>query len=104
MGHWRSTAEGLIIDGKLPALVAADIVLVNLFGNCEWPSIRAAIDDELREVKAWTDWHHAAEAITILPCGDELTNNRGAEHGGRVRLPPSVLSTRTPPPPLDTWC
>ena len=81
MGHWRSTVEGLIIDGKLPALVAADIDLVNMFGNCEWPSIRAAIDDELREVKAWTDWHHAAEAITILPCGDEFTNNRGAEQG-----------------------
>ena len=48
MGHWRTTTEQLCIDGTLPPMVAADLDIVNRFGNCEWASIRAAIGDELR--------------------------------------------------------
>ena len=48
IGHWRSTVEELIVDSKLPALVAADIDLVNMFGNCVWRAIREAIDSEWR--------------------------------------------------------
>ena len=81
MSHWRATVEELIIDGTLPALVAADIDLVNMFGNTEWPSIREAIDSELREVRAWTEWHHMTHAVTVLPCGSEFQNDRGAEQG-----------------------
>ena len=81
MSHWRSTVEELILEGTLPALVAADIDLANMFGNCEWPAIRDAINSEFSEIKAWTDWHHTAPAITVLPSGTELENNRGAEQG-----------------------
>jgi hypothetical protein len=81
MGHWRATVESLILDGTLPALVAADIDLANMFGTCEWPAIRAAINDEFSDIRAWTEWHHTNHAITVLPCGDEILNDRGAEQG-----------------------
>ena len=54
LSHWRCTVESLALEGKLPALVAADVDLENMFGNTEWPAIRNAISDEMREIKAWT--------------------------------------------------
>ena len=38
--HWRGTIEP---NGTLEPLVAADLDLVNMFGNAEWPHIRAAL-------------------------------------------------------------
>ena len=41
--HWRGTIEPLVLNGTLEPLVAADLDLVNMFGNAEWPHIRAAL-------------------------------------------------------------
>ena len=35
--HWRGTIELLVLNGTLEPLVAADLDLVNMFGNAEWP-------------------------------------------------------------------
>ena len=33
--HWRGTIEPLVLNGTLEPLVAADLDLVNMFGNAE---------------------------------------------------------------------
>ena len=35
--HWRGTIEPMVPNGSLEPLVAADLDLVNMFGNTEWP-------------------------------------------------------------------
>ena len=52
-----------------------------MFGNCELDSIRAAINDEMKEIKHWTEWHHQATTTTVLPSGATIDNDRGAEQG-----------------------
>ena len=37
------TIEPLVLNGTIEPLVAADLDLVNMFGNAEWPHIRAAL-------------------------------------------------------------
>ena len=39
--HWRGTIEPPITDGTLEPMAAADLDIVSVFGNAEWPSIRA---------------------------------------------------------------
>ena len=41
--HKRSTIEPMVASGTLELLVAADLDLVNMFGNAEWPRIRRAL-------------------------------------------------------------
>ena len=41
--HWRGTVEPMVANGTLKPLVAADLDLVNTFGNAEWPCIRQAL-------------------------------------------------------------
>ena len=71
LSHWRGLIEELIFQGILEPMIAADLDLVNMFGNAEWPSIRAAIEGHFQEALAWTSWHHMAESTTILPSGVE---------------------------------
>ena len=35
--HWRGTIEPLVLNGTIEPLVAADLDLVNMFGNAECP-------------------------------------------------------------------
>ena len=39
--HWRGTIEPLVLNGTLEPLVAADLDLVNMFGNAEWRHIQS---------------------------------------------------------------
>ena len=66
--HWRGTIEPLVLNGTLEPLVAADLDLVNMFGNAEWPHIRAALCTHFPEASAWTEWQHQS-------------TDRGAEQG-----------------------
>ena len=43
LGHWTATLEPFIADGTLEPIVVADLDLVNIFGNDEWPSTRKAL-------------------------------------------------------------
>ena len=81
LAHWRGVIEELISAGELEPMVAADLDLVNMFGNAEWPSIRSAINKHFKEALAWTSWHHLQASITVLPSGSEFSNDRGAEQG-----------------------
>ena len=53
LSYWCGTIEELICDGTLSPRLAADLDLVNMFGNAEWPSIRFAIQSHLKEALPW---------------------------------------------------
>ena len=77
--HWRGTIEPLVLNGTLEPLVAADLDLVNMFGNAEWPHIRAALRTHFPEASSWTEWQHQSDSVTTLPSGREFSTDRGAE-------------------------
>ena len=79
--HWRGTIEPLVLNGTLEPLVAADLDLVNMFGNAEWPDIRAALRTHFPEASAWTEWQHQSDSVTTLPSGRAFSTDRGAEQG-----------------------
>ena len=79
--HWRGTIEPLVLNGTLEPLVAADLDLVNMFGNAEWPHIRAALRTHFPEASSWTEWQHQSDSVTTLPCGRTFSTDRGAEQG-----------------------
>ena len=56
--RWRGTIEPLAANGTLEPLVAADLDLVNMFGNAEWSCIRAALRIHFPEAAAWTEWRN----------------------------------------------
>ena len=79
--HWRGTIEPLVLNGTFEPLVAADLDLVNMFGNAEWPHIRAALRTHFPEASSWTEWQHQSNSVTTLPSGCEFSTDRGAEQG-----------------------
>ena len=54
LSHWRGVIEEMIFAGDLEPMVAADLDLVSMFGNVEWPSIRFAVNQHFKEALAWT--------------------------------------------------
>ena len=81
LAHWRGTIEELIFAADLEPMVAADLDLVNMFGNAEWPAITSAVNTHFKEALAWTSWHHLQPSTTVLPSGAEFSTDRGAEQG-----------------------
>ena len=79
--HWRATIELLAANGTLEPLVAADLDLVNMFGNAYWRRIRQALRTHFPEASAWTEWQHKADSVTTLPTGATFATNWGAEQG-----------------------
>ena len=75
--HWRGTIEPLAASGTLELLVAADLDLVNMFGNAEWPRIRQALRTHFPEPSAWTEWQHQADSVTTLSTGATFATKRG---------------------------
>ena len=71
----------LVLNGTLEPLVAADLDLVNMFGNAEWPHIRAALRTHFPEASTWTEWQHQSDSVTTLPSGRAFSTDRGAEQG-----------------------
>ena len=61
--HWRGTIEPLVLNGTLEPLVAADLDLVNMFGNAEWPHILAALRTHFPEASSWTEWQHQSDSV-----------------------------------------
>ena len=70
-----------MLNGTLEPLVAADLDLVNMFGNAEWPHIRAALRTHFPEASSWTEWQHQSDSVTTLPSGRVFSTDRGAEQG-----------------------
>ena len=79
--HWRGTIEPLVLNGTLEPVVAGDLDLVNMFGNAEWPDIRAALRTHFPEASAWTEWQHQSDSVTTLPSSRAFSTDRGAEQG-----------------------
>ena len=46
MAHWRGAVEELAQSGAIPALVAVDVDMVNMFGSIEWDAMRAAVSQD----------------------------------------------------------
>ena len=88
--HWRGT-EPMVANGSLEPLVAADLDLVNMFGNAEWTSIRQALHTHLLEASAWTEWQHQSDSVTsplsplapFSPPTAALTRRRAGHHPER---------------------
>ena len=91
MIHWRDAVHQLAIDGTIAPLVCFDLDLKNMFGNIEWPNIRASIQKQMPEALAWTKWAHERKATTVLPGGDEAQFDRGATQGDPLGTAQSVL-------------
>ena len=79
LSHWRVTIEELITTGVLEPMVAADLGLVNMCGNVEWPNIQDALNKHFPEALPWTAWQQSDDCITRLPSGAEVQTDRGAE-------------------------
>ena len=65
-----------MLNGTLEPLVAADLDLVNMFGNAEWPHIRAALRTHFPEASSWTEWQHQSDSVTTLPSGREFDDGQ----------------------------
>ena len=95
--HWRGTIEPLVLNGTLEPLVAADLDLMNMFGNAEWPHIRAALRTHFPEASSWTEWQHQSDSVTTLPSGRAFSTDRGAEQGdvlGTIQSAPVLGDAR----------
>ena len=56
--------------------------MVNHFGMIEWDEMRNSTDpQEFPEMVSWMRWQHAEPSITVLPSGQEISIDRGAEQG-----------------------
>ena len=71
--------------------MAADLDLVNMFGNAEWPYIRAALRTHFPEASAWTECQHQCDSVITLPSGRAFSTDRGAEQGDVVGTIQSAL-------------
>ena len=76
---------------SLEPLVAADLYLVNMFGNVGWSRKRQALRTHLPEASAWTEWQHQSDSVTSLPTGATFATNRGAEQGDVLGTVQSAL-------------
>ena len=67
------------LDG--PALLLLDLDLKNAFPTFEWDAIREAVLEMVPSLAAWTSWCHQAPADVLLPSGERVQVDRGAEQG-----------------------
>ena len=58
-----------------------DVDFKSAFPSLEWDSIREAIDELLPGIASWTHWSHLFFTRVVLPSGEELRCDRGAEQG-----------------------
>jgi hypothetical protein len=78
--HFRTLLERSLAASE-GAMVVIDVDFKNAFPSLEWDSIREAVDEALPQASAWTHWCHQEPGRVILPSGDELRIDRGAEQG-----------------------
>ena len=80
--HLLGTIEPMVANGAVEPLVAADLDLVNMCGNAEWPCIRQANRTQFLEDSAWTEWQHQSESVTFLTTSAAFAANlEEAEQG-----------------------
>ena len=79
--QFRHSLEAHFRDHPEVALVALDLDLVNAFPRFYWPAIRRSVAKHLPGLSPWTAWCQAEAAVVVLPCGEEICVDRGAEQG-----------------------
>ena len=78
--HFRTLLERCLAAGD-EAMAVVDVDFKNAFPSFEWDSIRDAVDELLPDAAAWTRWCHAEPGRVVLPSGEILRVDRGAEQG-----------------------
>ena len=71
----------MVANGMLEPLVTADLDLVNMVGNAEWPCIRQALHTHFPGTSAWTECSINLNRHFSLPTGATFATNWGAEQG-----------------------
>ena len=78
--HFRTLLEQALGEHG-SAMCMIDVDFQNAFPSFEWDAIRKAADTQLPEISAWTRWCHASASQITLPCGEQLSVDRGIEQG-----------------------
>ena len=79
MVHFRGVLEECLQKGDGLVVACLDVDLKNAFPSLEWDSIREAVERNLPELRAWTQWAHKEAALVHLPGGGTLPVDKGAE-------------------------
>ena len=79
--HRRGCVEELARAGIIPPLVAFDIDCANMFGSIEWEAIRRAMGKHCASLLPWTEWAQTEASEVVLPSGEVVQVDRGAEQG-----------------------
>ena len=80
--HARIAIEAAVSgDATVGPLVALDLDLRNAFPRFEWDSIQAAVDEDVPGLTSWLRWAFAEPVRVLLPSGDFILADRGAEQG-----------------------
>ena len=79
--HFRDLVERAASTGTIDPLVSVDSDLANCFCTLEWDTMREDLQTIVPEVMPWVSWQQQSPGVVVLPCGDELSIDRGAEQG-----------------------
>ena len=79
--HFRSVVESAARSGAIEPIICLDIDLENCFCTLEWDEMRGDLDKHLPDVLPWIAWQQHKPSTVVLPSGDQLDVDRGAEQG-----------------------
>jgi len=79
--HFRGALEKALQSSPGMVTAVLDLDLANAFPSLEWDDIRAATEEYMPRLVAWTGWCHQEAANVHLPGGGKQTSDRGAEQG-----------------------
>ena len=79
--HFRNLVEHAATSGSIEPLVCLDTELENCFCTLEWENMRADLEQHLPSILPWVAWQQQETAAVVLPCGEEVRVDRGAEQG-----------------------
>ena len=78
--QFRMEMEAHLRELDVP-MVALDLDLVNAFPRFTWEAIRSSVGQHAPGLAPWTSWCHRQAAEVVLPCGEVVRVDRGAEQG-----------------------
>jgi hypothetical protein len=79
--HARMTIEEVASKGELGDFVAIDVDMANFYGSIEWKPMLESYSELFEEGLAWEKWTTKTPATISLPCGEQVTVDRGAGQG-----------------------
>ena len=79
--HLRAVAEELLASKGEQVVAVLDLDFRNAFPSLEWPSIRSSVAAHFPQLLPWTEWCQSEPAPVLLPSGQVIRIDRGAEQG-----------------------